>query len=98
MRTLAALALVSALALTGCSQSDTQEAVDNAKGAVSSAAANVDLPDVDWSQYGDQLRTKIDDLAAQTDCQGLKAELTQHGKLDADVVAYIKAKLDQAGC
>ena len=53
---------------------------------------------MDWSKYGDKLQSKIDELAASADCASLQKELTDHGKLDSDVTAYIKAKLQQAGC
>lgn len=98
MRTLAVLSLLAALALSGCSQDDAQDAVDQAKDAVSSAAGDIDIPDVDWSKYGDKLQGKIDELAEAADCDSLQKELTDHGKLDTDVTAYIKAKLEQAGC
>jgi len=98
MRTLAALALLGALSLTGCSDDSTQAAVDEAKDAVSSAAAEVEIPDVDWEQYGDALKNRIDELADQADCESLQAQLEDHGNLDAQVVDYIKAKLEEAGC
>ena len=100
MRTLAAVSLLAALALSGCSQDDAQDAVDKAKDAASSAVAeaDVELPEVDWDKYGDKLRAKIDELAASADCESLKAELDDRGKLDTEVVAYIKAKLEEAGC
>ena len=101
MRTLAAaVSLLAVVALSGCSQDDAQDAVDQAKDAASSAVSDADiqLPDVDWSKYGDKLQGKIDELAASADCESLQKELTDRGKLDSDVTAYIKAKLEQAGC
>ena len=99
MRTLAAaVSLLAVVALSGCSQDDAQDAVDQAKDAVSSAAGDVDLPKVDWSKYDDKLQSKIDELAAAADCDSLQKELTDNGKLDTDVTAYIKAKLADAGC
>src|SRR5689334_14435064 len=98
MRTLAVLSLLAAVSLTGCSQDDAQDAVDQAKEAVSSAASDVDLPEVDWSKYGDKLQRQIDELADKADCKGLQEALDDQGSMDADVVAYIKAKLQDAGC
>ena len=59
MRTLAALA-AGALALSGCSEDNAQDAVDQAKDAASSAIAEaeVQIPDVDWDKYGDKLKDR----------------------------------------
>jgi hypothetical protein len=100
MRTLAVLSLIAALTVSGCSGDDAGEAVDQAQDAVSSAAADaeVQIPDVDWEKYGADLKAQIDELAEAADCESLEAQLDDQGQLDAEVVDYIKAKLEEAGC
>jgi len=100
MRTLAALTLLAALALSGCSDDDAQQAADEARDAISSAVdeADIQLPDVDWAKYEQGLQDRIDELASSANCDELQKELDDNGQLDAEVVDYIKAKLEEAGC
>lgn len=92
------------LGLSACSEAN--QAIDDTQKAASSAAKDgkkalqqVDLPNVDWSKYGDDLHSTIDDLAAKADCSGLRKKIDQADRQDdGKVVQYIQAKLEAAGC
>ena len=94
---LAALALTLTLT-TACSEDDAQKAVDQAKDKVSSAARDADLPDVDWDKYSGEVKARLQELADDADCSGLKRELAKAEGNDSDLTRYIKAQLRQADC
>jgi hypothetical protein len=100
----AALALLLGAGLTGCSEDAADRAVDDAADRASELAGEasdevgkqlegVELPKVDWSRYGDQLRTRLDQLAEQADCQGLREELTKAEGDDTQLTRYIKRQI-----
>jgi hypothetical protein len=102
-RTLAALVLTGALALTGCSEDDAQDAADQARESASQAAEDAreqledaELPEVDWDQYGEEVKERLDTLADQADCDSLEEELAQAEADDSDLTEYIKAKIREA--
>lgn len=97
-RTHAALAVVLLTGLGACSQEDADSAVDQAREAVSSAADDVELPDVDWDKYGDDVKDQIDELATEADCDKLAEQLTRFESSSSEVTDYIKAKLREANC
>jgi hypothetical protein len=94
--------LIAVLALTislaACSEDDAQKAVDQAKDRASSAIKDADLPDVDWDKYSGELQKKLDELADNADCSGLKRELAKAENNDTDLTRYIKAQLRKADC
>ena len=94
---LAVLALSLALT-TGCSEEDAQKAVDQAKDQVSSAVKDADLPDVDWDKYSGEVKARLEKLAADADCSGLKRELAKAEGNDTDLTRYIKAQIRKADC
>jgi hypothetical protein len=96
-RAVAALA-VAVLALTGCSEGEAQDAVDEARDQVSTAVEDVDLPKVDWQKYGTEAKQRLDRLAEQADCQGLQDELAQTEANDTQLTRYIKAQLRRLNC
>lgn len=96
-------ALLAGLALTlsltaACSEEDAQKAVDQARDEASSAIEDADLPDVDWDKYSGEVRTKLEDLAAEADCSGLKRELAKAEGNDTELTRYIKAQLQELDC
>ena len=84
-RLVAVLALTAALA-TACSEEDAQQAVDRAKDEVSSAIDDAGLQD------------KLDELAENADCAGLRRELAKVEGDDTEVTRYIKDQLRNADC
>lgn len=100
-RVLAAVTLIGALVLTGCSEEAenaadrAQEGASQAVDDASEALKDVELPDVDWDKYGNEAKERIDSLADQADCEGLE-KLAQDEANDTEVTAYIKAKIRQA--
>jgi hypothetical protein len=65
--------------------------------------------DVDWENYSPDVRTRIDSAAARGDCATLQAEFDnaeanddaqreRTGDGNADLMAYIDAQADEAGC
>jgi opacity protein-like surface antigen len=65
--------------------------------------------DVDWENYAPEVRTRIDRMAAEGDCDGLQAEFDtadandaaqrdRVGTGNADLMGYIDGKLSEAGC
>jgi hypothetical protein len=96
-RALAALALV-LVAGTACSEQDAQDAVDQARDQASSAIEDADLPEVDWQKYSGELQDRLDRLADQADCQGLRDELAKAEGNDAELTRYIKAQLRKIDC
>jgi DNA-binding ferritin-like protein len=99
----AALALSLGAGLVGCSD-EADRAVDDAADRASELAGqaseelegqldDAELPKVDWSQYGDRLRNRLDQLSEQADCQGLRRELTRAEADDTDLTAYIKRQI-----
>ena len=96
-------ALLAALALTlsltaACSEEDAQKAVDRAKDEVSSAVQDADLPDVDWGKYSGEVKARLEELADEADCSGLKRELAKVEGNDTELTRYIKAQLRKADC
>lgn len=86
------------LALGACSEGDADRAVDQARDAASSALDEVEIPDVDWSQYGDKVRDRIDRAADEADCKVLRDSLNRYESTSNEVTDYIEAKLEEAGC
>jgi opacity protein-like surface antigen len=65
--------------------------------------------DVDWENYAPEVRTRIDRMATEGDCDGLQAEFDtadandaaqrdRVGSGNADLMGYIDGKLSEAGC
>lgn len=99
----AALALLLGALVSGCSD-EADDVADRAADRASEIAGqasdevgdqlgDVELPEVDWSQYGDRLRSRLDQLAAQSDCEGLRKELTKAEGDDTQLTKYIKRQL-----
>lgn len=86
------------LAATGCSEEDAQDAVDRAADKASSAIEDAELPDVDWGKYSDELRGRLEKLADEADCSGLRRELGKAEADDTELTRYIKAQLRKADC
>lgn len=86
------------VSLAGCSEQETQRAVDQAADEVSSAVDQADLPDVQWEKYGDQVRDRLDGLVDRADCSGLEQELAKAEGNDAELTRYIKAALRELDC
>ena len=101
----AALGALLTTGLTGCGDDADQVADDAADRASELAGQGADevekqldeaeLPDVDWSQYGDRLRSRLDELADSADCQGLERELTRAEADDTELTEYIKRQIDR---
>jgi hypothetical protein len=81
-----------------CSGDDTDQAVEDAREAASSALEEVELPEVDWSQYGENLQEELDRAAEEADCDLLRDSLTRFESTSTEVTEYIEAKLEEAGC
>lgn len=98
----AALVVPLLLAVGACSEGDAEQAadqaVDDARDAASSALEEVEIPDVDWSQYGDDLREELDKAAEEADCAQLRESLDRYESTSNEVTEYIEAKLEEAGC
>jgi hypothetical protein len=94
----ALLVLPLLLGVGACSEGDADEAVDQARDAASSALEDVEIPDVDWSQYGDDVRERIDQAAEEADCKLLRESLNRYESTSNEVTEYIEAKLEEAGC
>lgn len=86
------------LSVAACSEDDANQAVDQARDAASSAIGEVELPDVDWGQYGDRLQEEIDQAAAEADCDELAQALSRYESVSNEVTEYIEAKLEEADC
>jgi outer membrane murein-binding lipoprotein Lpp len=93
-----AVLTVAVLALTGCSEGEAQDAVEQARDQVSTAVEDVELPKVDWKKYGTEAKQRLDRLAEQADCQGLKDELAEAEPNDTQLTRYIKAQLRRLSC
>ena len=101
----AALGALLSAGLTGCGDDADRVADDAADRASELAGQGADevekqldeaeLPEVDWSQYGDRLRTRLDELAERADCQGLERELARAEADDTELTEYIKRQIDQ---
>lgn len=96
---IAAIGLAAALLLGGCSEEEAQDAVERAEEQASQAVEDasealedVDLPEVDWDQYGEDLKEQIDSLADQADCDELN-EMAEDEANDTEVTEYIKAQI-----
>ena len=96
-RLVAALVLTLAVS-TGCSEEDAQVAVDRARDQASAAIEDADLPEVDWQKHSGQLQERLERLADNADCTGLKQELAKAEGDDAELTRYIKAQLRKADC
>jgi hypothetical protein len=94
----AALVVPLLLGVGACSEGDADQAVDQARDAASSALEEVEIPDVDWSQYGDDVRERIDKAAEEADCTVLRDSLNRYESTSNEVTEYIEAKLEEAGC
>jgi hypothetical protein len=101
----AALGALLVTGLTGCSD-DADQAVDDAADRASELTGqaadelegqldDAELPEVDWSQYGDRLRNRLDQLAEQANCQGLERELARAEADDTELTQYIKRQIDR---
>ena len=64
---------------------------------------------VDWENYAPEVRDRIDAMATSSDCAGLQAEFdtaevnddaqrARTGDGNADLMAYIDMKMQDAGC
>ena len=96
-RAIAGLALT-LVAATGCSEQATQDAVDDARDQASAAIDEADLPEVNWEDYSGDLQDRLDNLAANADCAGLKEELAKMEGNDTEVTEYIKAQIEALDC
>lgn len=81
------------------------DAADDARDAVTDAAddardtvTSADLPDVDWDKYGQETKDRIDKLADDANCDGLRAELSQVEANDTDLTEYVKAQIAKVPC
>jgi hypothetical protein len=88
--------LVAVLALTlslaaGCSEDDAQDAVDQARDRARSALDDADLDTA-------ELEKRLDELAEEADCSGLKRELAKVEGNDTELTRYIKAQLRKLDC
>ena len=92
------VAVLALLGAAGCSEEDAQDAVDRARDQASSAIEDADLPDVDWGRYSGDLKKRLERLADNADCAGLKDELAKAEGNDADLTRYIKAQLRELDC
>lgn len=55
--------------------------------------------DVDWSQHGQGLKTRIDNLGDAKDCDGLQEQFDiADGNGSADLMEYIDKTMRSAGC
>jgi len=95
--------LVAAVVLTlpvtaGCSEEDAQDAVDRARDQASAAVEDADLPEVDWQKHSGELQERLERLADNADCAGLKRELTEAEGDDVELTRYIKAQLRKLDC
>ncbi len=98
-RVVGAVVLTFTLAVTaGCSEEDAQDAVDRARDQASAAIEDADLPEVDWQKYSGTLQDRLERLADNADCGGLKRELAKAEADDAELTRYIKAQLRRADC
>ena len=95
---LVAVLAFSAVALAGCSEQDAQDAVDQAADRASTAIEDADLPNVDWGKHPDELRNRLERLADNADCAGLRRELAEVEGTDSALTRYIEAQLRQADC
>lgn len=99
---IAGLALVAVFALSGCSEEEAQNAADRAQeeagqavDQASEALEDVELPEVDWDKYGDEIKEQVDSLADNADCDGLR-EMAEDESNDTEVTEYIKAQIRKA--
>ena len=97
-RTLLAALALTLVTVTGCSEQDAQDAVDQARDQVSSAVEDADLPEVNWQQYSGELQDRLEELASNADCEGLRRELAKVEADDTELTRYIKSQLRNAGC
>jgi hypothetical protein len=86
------------LGMGACSEDDADQAVDQARDAAGDALEDVELPEVDWSQYGEDLRDDLDQAAEDADCDTLRDSLNRFESTSNEVTEYIEAKLEEAGC
>ncbi len=104
--TAVALGALLATAVTGCSD-EAERAADDAADRASEVAGDAteeldkqlddaELPEVDWSAYGDRLKQRLDQLSAQADCEGLERELARAEADDTQLTEYIKRQIDRA--
>jgi hypothetical protein len=94
----AALVVPLLLGVGACSEDDADQAVDEAREAASSALEEVEIPEVDWSQYGEDLQEELDKAAEEADCKLLRESLNRYESTSTEVTEYIEAKLEEAGC
>ena len=97
-RALLATLALTLVTVTGCSEQDAQDAVGQARDQASSAIEDADLPDVNWQQYSGELQDKLDELASNADCDGLRRELAKVETNDTELTRYIKSQLRNADC
>jgi flavin-binding protein dodecin len=99
----AALAMLLGTVATGCSD-EADQAVDDAADRASELAGqgvdelegqldDAELPKVDWGQYGDRLRNRLDQLSEQANCKGLRKELAKAESDDTELTQYIKRQI-----
>jgi hypothetical protein len=71
--------------------------------------SDTNVAGVQWGDYADGLKVRIDGEAASHDCTGLQGEfdtadannaatMTRTGHNNADLMGYIDAKMQAAGC
>ena len=94
----AALVVPLLLGVGACSEGDADQAVDEAREAASSALEEVEIPEVDWSQYGEYVKEELDKAAEEADCKLLRESLNRYESTSNEVTDYIEAKLEEAGC
>ena len=99
---IAGIALVAALVLGGCSEEEAQDAADRAQDEASQAVdeasealEDVELPEVDWEEHGNDLTEEIASLAAEADCDSLQ-EMAEEENNDTEFTEYVKAQIRKA--
>jgi hypothetical protein len=72
--------------------------VGQARDQVSTAVDDIDLPKVDWEKHGARAKERLDRLAEQADCPGLREQLAKAEPNDTQLTRYIKAQLRKVDC
>lgn len=56
-------------------------------------------PDVDWSQFSPTVKTRIDGLVENQDCDGLQDEFDNaDANSHADLMVYLDNQMEEIGC
>lgn len=85
----------------GDAASDAESIASDASSAAASLAAEASAAaaEVNWDQYPDQLRDRIDRWVEQDNCSGLSGLVDEFPvNQDKDLQAYVEARIQEAGC